>query len=123
MRNSGIACIAVTRAPTAFASSMPRWTARSESFEPSVGSRMCLNMAPSVRFAEAVRRHGQRDDFDSFVAQRFDFLRARGAADVALGRFAIVDLARLFGKGPSDVFGVLEHFFDDVGEQLGAEIR
>src|SRR5689334_15165264 len=93
MRNSGIACIAVTRAPIACASSMPRWIARSESFEPSVGSRMCLNMVTSVRLAQAVRRHRQRDHFDAFVAQRLDFLVARGAADVPLGRFAIVDLA------------------------------
>src|SRR4051812_13775654 len=108
MRNSGIACIAVTLAPMACASSMPRCTALSESLDPSVGNRMCLNIARSVGLAQAVRRHGQRDDVDALVAQRFHFLGARGAADMAFRRLAVVDLARFLGEGAADVLGILQ---------------
>jgi len=65
-----------------------------------------------------MRRQRQRNHFDPFVAQRVDFLAARGPADVALRRFAVMDLTSLLGEGATDVLGVLEDLVDYIRKKL-----
>ncbi len=67
-----------------------------------------------MRFAAQIRRHGQGNYVDAFVAQCIDFLRRRGAADLPLRRFLVMNLARFLGKRPPHILGAL----DNMGNQF-----
>src|SRR5687768_6782128 len=133
--NSGRTCSAVIRPLPFFARSMPRLMALTDSLDPSVGNSMCLNMGPpgesgtvrrgialSVRLAGAMRRERQRHHLDAFFLQGLDVVARGGSANAALGRLAIVDLARLFGERRADVLGVLDDVLDELRQHLAPHV-
>src|SRR5574341_1083673 len=75
-----------------------------------------------MRLAHPVSGHGKRDHFDALFAQRRDLVTRRRAAYLALGRFAIVNLARLLGKRRPDVFRIVDDVLDHLGHQVAADV-
>ena len=72
--------------------------------------------------AEPMRRDGQRDDLNTFVTQRFDFLGTGSPTDVALGCFVVVNLSRFFRKRATNVLGRLDYLVDELCEHLDAKV-
>ena len=69
-----------------------------------------------MSFVEQITRHRKRDDFDALFAQLLHFVRLCLAADFAIRRLPIVDLARLFGKRVADVLGIRDQVLDEPGD-------
>src|SRR4029079_16443433 len=84
-----------------------------------------------VGLAQTMSGERQRHYFDAFVFKGLDLVARSGAADVALGGFAIMDLAGLFREGSAHVVGVLnnvlhqprKHFSPYIGVLLRAAGR
>ena len=75
-----------------------------------------------MRLAQAVFRNRQRHDIDALFAQVFDFIMRSIATDFALGRFLVMDLARLFGKRIAYVVGIRDKVLDQLRE-FAADVR